>query len=338
MVLDFSMSHLLTNPNGKSNYILSPIPPDSNIIVSVAMITYNHESCISQAIESVLMQEADFNFELVIGEDCSTDRTCVIIEDYCKQYPEKIRLIRYDRNQGLLLNFYNVLNMCQGKYIALLEGDDYWSSQYKIQKQVDFLEEFRNCSICYHTVECFFEDKSKPSYYYPDFNQKKCSNIEDLLVGNFISTCSVMFKNRLFNKLPDWYFSLKLGDWPLHIFNAQYGEIGYINEVMSAYRIHQGGVWSRKDRYEIILDTEDMLKKVDLFLNKKYTKLIYAAIANWYYELFVEGDKRVNFEEAVNYSKNCIKSRTFLKYKGKKDLLKMYCLAFFPTLYKFLFL
>lgn len=324
--------------NQETNYLLSPLPATSNIKVSVAMITYNQERYIAQAIESVLMQETDFDFELVIGEDYSTDKTLSIVEDYCKRYPEKIKLIKYNENQGLLFNLYNVLNLCQGEFVALLEGDDYWTSKHKIQKQVDFLEKFDNCSICFHTTECFFENKSKPSYFHPELNYKKFSNIEDLLVRNFISTCSVMYRNRLFNELPNWYCLLKLGDWPLHIFNAQYGEIGYINEIMSAYRIHQGGVWSEKDRYEVIKNTEDMLKKIDLFLKNKHTKLIYAAIANWYYELFLVGDKRVSFSEAVAYSKTCIKSKKFYKYKSKKDWLKMYCLAYFPVLYKYLFL
>ena len=116
----------------------SPDPAD--VKVSVAMITYNHERFIAQAIESVLMQQTDFAVELVIGEDCSTDGTRAIVRDYGERYPERIRLLLPEHNLGMMPNFVATLKACRGQYVASVEGDDYWTDPHKLQKQVDFLE------------------------------------------------------------------------------------------------------------------------------------------------------------------------------------------------------
>ena len=105
-----------------------------DVKVSVAMITYNHERFIAQAIESVLMQQTDFAVELVIGEDCSTDKTRAIVCAYGERYPERIRLLLPERNQGMIPNFVATMNACQGQYIALLEGDDYWTDRIQAAK------------------------------------------------------------------------------------------------------------------------------------------------------------------------------------------------------------
>jgi glycosyltransferase involved in cell wall biosynthesis len=106
--------------------------------VSVLMITYNHEKFIAQAIDSILMQQTDFEYEIVVGDDFSKDRTRAILDNYKKKHPSKIKLLFPDRNLGMHRNFIQTLNSCQGQYVALLEGDDYWTSPYKLQKQVDF--------------------------------------------------------------------------------------------------------------------------------------------------------------------------------------------------------
>jgi len=109
-------------------------------VVSVYMITYNHESYIAQAIEGIMMQQTDFPIELVIGEDCSTDRTREICLEYQDKYPEIIRLLLPEKNIGIYKNSKSTFIECKGKYIAICEGDDYWTDPLKLQKQVYFLE------------------------------------------------------------------------------------------------------------------------------------------------------------------------------------------------------
>ena len=113
---------------------------DTSKKVSVFMITYNHEKYIAEALDSILMQETDFDFDIVIGEDCSTDATRRIVLEYSRKYPDKIKLLLHNVNVGFISNMMYVLEACTGKYVAMCEGDDYWTYPFKLQKQVDFLE------------------------------------------------------------------------------------------------------------------------------------------------------------------------------------------------------
>jgi glycosyltransferase involved in cell wall biosynthesis len=117
----------------------------SPIKVSVAMITYNHERYIAKALDNVLSQSTNFDYEVIIGEDFSTDNTRSIIIDYQKRYPDKFQLLLNDKNIGMHKNTAQVLRACRGQYVALLEGDDYWTSTHKLQLQVDFLDRHPEC-------------------------------------------------------------------------------------------------------------------------------------------------------------------------------------------------
>lgn len=244
--------------------------------LSVLMITYNQEKYVAQALDSILMQEVDFPYEIVIGEDCSTDGTRDIILRYQERYPEKIRSILTDRNVGMLQNFARTFRACSGQYVAILEGDDFWTSPKKLQKQVAFLDSHRECSLCFHTTEVFYEEKDASSYLSPSCH-REFSTIEDLLENNFIQTCSVMFRNKLFGDLPEWFCSGAIGDYPLHLLNAAHGSIGFIDEVMGAYRVHSAGVWSmqmEKNFLRNTLSTIQMYRNVDAQLGRKYHSII----------------------------------------------------------------
>lgn len=249
--------------------------------VSVCMITYNHEQFIKQAVASALQQVTGFEYEIVIGEDCSTDRTRDILVELQQANPDKIRLLLRDRNLGGQLNFVQTLSACRGEYIAYLEGDDYWTSSAKLQKQVDFLDQHSDFAICFHNALKFYADGGLSEPICAD-DQPAVSTIEDMLRKNFIPACSVMFRNKLFESFPDWFFSLKLGDWPLHILNAQYGKIGYINEVMAVYRIHRAAAWSALAPDRIIDYTIEMLRHVNAHFGYKYQQAVELAVDDLY--------------------------------------------------------
>ncbi len=258
--------------------------------VSVLVITYNHEGFITKAIESVLMQKVDFDYEIVIGEDCSTDNTRNILIDYQKKHPDIIRLLLHERNLGLYgrYNFIETLNACQGQYIAMLEGDDYWTSPYKLQKQADFLDSHPECAICFHNVMVIYDDSPgishpfcvpNPNGFYMQGQPKPISTLEDLLKGNFIQTPAVMFRARLFEEFPRWFYLTPMGDWPLHIMNAQHGNIGYIDEIMGVYRIHDGGVWSTKGLIPKLQREIETYRFFNAHLNFRYNKFIKSKIS-----------------------------------------------------------
>jgi glycosyltransferase involved in cell wall biosynthesis len=220
--------------------------------VSILTTTYNHERFIEQALESVLSQEVAFAYEHVIGEDCSTDRTRDLLLGAQRQHPDRIRLLLREQNIGRRNNFIDTFKACQGRYIAILEGDDYWTSTEKLQKQADYLDSHPECTICFHPVIKSHEDENWEKLFSPD-PIKETYTLEDLLDRNFIATCSAMFRNHLFDEFPQWFLHVPAGDLPLHVLNAQRGYIGYIDEVMAVHRIHSGGVWSPKatsDRLE----------------------------------------------------------------------------------------
>lgn len=272
--------------------------------VSVLIITYNHEEYIVAAINSALAQATSFDYEIIVGEDASSDRTREVVLDLQKEYPDKIRVLLSnaadsDRERTLGLggkaNFTNSLQACKGQYIAFLDGDDFWTDIHKLQKQVDFLDSHPEFAISCHNVTMFYEDGSRgPENLLPP-DQREVSTIEDLLFANFISTSSTVFRRGLFGELPDWFYSLKLGDWPLHILNAQHGKIGYLSEVMAAYRVHQAGVWFSWSKTGQLLEQIKMLDHVDAYLGFKYKKQIRTAQANWYREIawlcYEQGDR-----------------------------------------------
>jgi glycosyltransferase involved in cell wall biosynthesis len=125
------------------------------------MITYNHAPYIAQAIEGVLQQKTNFPFELVIGEDCSTDGTREIVFEYQKKHPDIIRVITSDENVGAKKNGLRVLKACQGKYIAFCEGDDYWHNPDKLQKQVDYMESHPECGMLFADCDAYYQRSKK---------------------------------------------------------------------------------------------------------------------------------------------------------------------------------
>lgn len=299
------------------------------------MVTYNHERFIAQAIDSVLMQKTDFDYELVIGEDCSKDKTREIVIDYQKKHPDKIKLLLPESNLGAAFNFVQTLKSCRGEYIALLEGDDYWTNPLKLQKQVDFLETHADCVICFHTVNFFYEDTEKKSYSSPEAGQKEISTIDDLFKKhNFLATCSTMLRNRLFDEFPKWYFLAPMGDYYLYLLYAQYGNIGYINEVMAAYRKHEGGTWSTATNKENIIKTITNIIEYHIIFNA-YTNYRYKKqIKNCISHFFIEQIKEYQKTEDTENLKSVLK-----KFKNEFSLvgfIRAIILLNHPKIYKYI--
>ena len=240
-------------------------------MVSVKMITYNHENFIAQAIESILMQETDFLFNLIIADDCSPDNTEEIVKKIISTNPKGhlINYFRHEKNIGINLNGIFGLNQCHGKYIAMCEGDDYWTDPLKLQNQVDFLENNKDFSICFTDYKVF--DESNRKFNYPDlknkYKNKSVFSRNDIILSNFIPTVTVMFKTRkeVFSKLDP---NLYPGDWFLHILNSEYGKIKFLPFESTVYRKHDGGVCSASNPID---NNMKYLKSIKIF-RKVYSK------------------------------------------------------------------
>ncbi|MBV9242488.1 MAG: glycosyltransferase, partial [Acidobacteria bacterium] len=147
-------------------------------LVSICMITYDHEPFIAQAIEGVLGQQAEFEIELVIGDDVSTDATGRICREYQAKYPSTVRVLERSHNLGIALNFMTTLEACEGKYVAICEGDDYWTDPRKLQKQVDYMESRPALAVCHHRLQIRDEGKGRLLGITPD--SKSVSSFADL--------------------------------------------------------------------------------------------------------------------------------------------------------------
>lgn len=252
--------------------------PESRPRVSVLMLTYNQEKYIRAAIESALMQRTTFNYEIVIGDDCSTDSTRIIVSEYAARNPDKIRLLLHSANVGSLRNLAEVLSHCRGELVAFLEGDDYWTSPEKLQKQVDFLDEHAECALCFHNATVIWEDRIHVPMSYNSRAQQQISSIEDLWRTNFIASCTVMWRKQLLGRLPEWFFELPYGDWALHMLCAQHGKIGYIDELLGVYRIHSAGAWSKLDTVQQLEAWLAFYESMNANLDFRYSRFAEAAI------------------------------------------------------------
>jgi glycosyltransferase involved in cell wall biosynthesis len=272
--------------------------------VSVLMLAYNHEKFIAQALDSVLMQQVDFNYEIVIGEDCSTDNTREILIRYQQEYPDKIRLLLPEKNLGMHDNFIQTFKACRGDYIALLEGDDYWTSPYKLQKQVDLLDAHADYTICFHSALVLYQDGSKGWCFPPENQEKKVFTLEDLLsLSNIMATASIMFRQGFIHEFPDWIYDVDFVDWILQILLAQHGNIGYIDETMSVYRIHPQGNWSRKSQIEGLLEITNLYQYLSNYLDSKYQKNVRVTLSQHYINLsinYIKNGDRKNARKYVN--------------------------------------
>jgi len=229
---------------------------DAPPLVSIKCITYNQEAYISDAIEGFLKQETTFPVEIIIHDDASTDKTAEIIREYASRFPSLIRPYYQSENQyskGIGLIRTVLSDMCTGKYIALCEGDDYWTDSLKLQKQVEFMESNTDTVLCFHKVKILELDGSLVDDYItkvPNHYQ----SIEALATyGNYIHTPSVLHRNIL-KTYPEQLNKSPLGDFFVYMLLAQNGKLGMIDQTMSVYR-NNVGIWSTQSEENRIIKT-----------------------------------------------------------------------------------
>jgi glycosyltransferase involved in cell wall biosynthesis len=218
-------------------------------LVSVCLITYNHEKYIRQAIEGVLMQKLTFDWEFIIADDYSTDGTRAILTEYQEKYPERIKLIFQEKNVGPAKNWLDLITAPQSKYIAYFEGDDYWTDENKLQKQVDFLEKNPNFTLCHSDVNVLTVDGTViDNHSLKSWNYKK--DVLDYRLAIFVPlafSCTSVFRNTLpVKKLST---NVKAGDWMIWVLLTLQGDAKFLKEKQAVYRQGTGvsvsSVWHK---------------------------------------------------------------------------------------------
>lgn len=277
--------------------------PD-NPVVSVCIATFQHAPYIEQCIESALMQQTNFPFEILLGEDESTDGTREICKAYAEKYPGKIRLFLRSRKDVIYINgnptgrFNAIQNFLEakGKYIALLEGDDYWSDPLKLQKQFDILETHPEIIVCHHWQKIAslnasgeYEETKAPTEgqgYYPE----TIATVREIFENRLRIKSRTMFFRNIFldgYKLPDWYFKLQFGDVPLCMIFGKFGNFYFLDEEMAVYRITAKGVagTGRKNflfTFNHFTEWIRIWEQGNIFFNREYEKETLRTIAYFY--------------------------------------------------------
>lgn len=242
--------------------------------VSVVVTAYNHENYITQCLDSILMQKGAFDLEVILGDDCSADRTRQIMQEYAERHPDVFILLPPTANMGVTRNIKRCLDACSGDYIAFCEGDDYWTDTYKLQKQMDFLESHPDYALCFNAIILYYQGESR---YAPHTGQllleKDTLTTEDLIPSSRASGFSCcMYRTSIVRKLPEEIFDISIADWMFNMACSRLGKVGFIRDWMSVYRIHAKGVWSGKSPIDQRRELLTLIDTYNQFFSYQYDR------------------------------------------------------------------
>lgn len=303
--------------------------------VSICCLTYNQEKYISKCLDSLLEQETNFLYEIIIHDDASTDNTAKIISEYEKKYPNIIKPIyqkenQYSKNSQKVLEF--ALNKTKGKYIALCEGDDYWIDKNKLQKQYDFLEQNKDCTILgadYEILEgkkitkrvTVFSEECKVSI--PEFINRKAS----------IQTATLFFRKKDLLPLPKYYYNAHIGDIPIELHLISKGYMHYVPQVVSVYRFQTEGSYSMKNKNNISkkISNHNKTKNIYIEFNKatkyQYDEIIKEYLLKYDFDFYLSIDNIKELKQKKYrklYKKIAINKKLKMHLKNNKIIYKLY--------------
>ena len=274
------------------------------------MVTFNQELYIAQAIDSVLMQKTTFPFKLIIGEDGSSDSTLAICQLYAKKYPDKIKLIANKANLGLVKNYQSVFKECTAKYLAILEGDDFWTDKYKLQKQFEALENDPDLGMV-HTNFTLYDDVMHKSYKPPRNALLDGHIFYSLIIDNYIGPLTVMLRKSILDQHLDFeimikekYQTIDIAMWLEISYNSK---VAYLNEILAAYRKKKGSISIPHDFDKLVDFTQTQLKTLKYFsdkypINKSIQKEVYNTIN---YNLMLKSIHYNRFDKTSLYRRQC---------------------------------
>ncbi|HHX37911.1 MAG TPA: glycosyltransferase [Clostridiaceae bacterium] len=267
--------------------------------VTVCFITFNQEAYIEQAIESILMQETNFNVHLLIHDDCSTDNTPAIIRRYMERYPDQITAILQEENQfsqNIGIQGEILAPLIKTEFAAMNEGDDYWLDPQKLQIQYDYMMSHPGCAACCHAAtQVSSEGEMKGIDMRMDFavnDPDQNLSLPYLIdLGSKVPTNSYFYRSSIgHNGFPSFYNDCVVGDYPMILYFATCGDVHFMNRVMSAYRHNAEGSWTRSwvinpDIYvQTNLSVIEMLRAFDQYTNRRYTAEIKQKVIDYEFE------------------------------------------------------
>lgn len=240
--------------------------------VSIILLTYNQSSYIRQSLDSIIMQRTKHDVEVIVADDASKDDTLDIIKEYAEKSPFPFIFLREQSNLGYNLNYKRAFDACNGDYVAIMEGDDYWTDPKRIDKHIAFLDTHRECSMSFNRIVFFYQDLL-------DYQVKEWNSSEDYIyytskqqiTGNKIGNLSAcFFRKNIIDKFKPGLFDLRVADWMLGIVFGQYGFIAELKDSMSVYRIHGKGVWSQQNEEEQTKRLIENISEYNKYLDYKF--------------------------------------------------------------------
>tara|TARA_R110000850_G_scaffold161799_1_gene286387 strand:+ start:1350 stop:2381 length:1032 start_codon:yes stop_codon:yes gene_type:complete len=279
--------------------------------VSIICMTFNQESYIENTIKGFLIQETDFKFEIIIHDDASTDRTPKIIKAYAEKYPSLIKVIQQSENQYSkkpTLPTHTAINATNGKYIAICEGDDYWSSENKIRQQIELLEKNPETDLCYHDCEHLSGGSiiTSPKKISKNLECHSYVSFESIVKGGgaFICTPSIVMRSSSVKNLPDFFLNSPVGDYVLQVLSASSNGAIKLNKPMAVYRVASQGSWSseqanyNKERNTRTLTAMiETISALDNYLANTHSNAFDIAIAKEYVVFAFKALKAKDIEE-----------------------------------------
>ncbi len=242
--------------------------------INIILITYNHAAYIRQTLESILMQEISADVEIIIADDCSPDNTADIIKEYEDKTDFTFTYLQHPHNLGYVRNYQQAFKACAGDYVAIMEGDDYWTSPNHLQNHINHLVEHPDSPMSYNRHLRLFVDQGREEIF--DWLSDKDYELvttEQLAMGNRIGNLSCcMFRGKYIKEIDAQLFDMEIADWMLGMYMGQFGPLMYLKEVTSAYRIHDNGQWSKMDERSQFIRTIELINEYDNYFNYKYTE------------------------------------------------------------------
>ena len=296
----------------------------SNLQLSVCIITYNQEKYLPQALDSILNQEHNYSYEIIVGEDCSTDNTRKVLEDYATKYPDIIKPIYNNHNLGLLKNYYNVLSHCNGKYIMECAGDDYWLPG-KVQKQISFMEQNNYVGLCYGKKIDYIQNCNKKI----KTSCKGFTEYSDLIQYNSIPAASVCIRNELLKKYinevrpldKDW----KMEDYPMWLWFSMNSKIVYMDNRFIVYRVLENSISHQIDIEKQLSYQKSVINIRNYYLEKNKQPILPIDENKLKFDILIN-------ECLFNYNKNnyqkLMEINSRIKHHSLKEKLKLQIVKF----------
>lgn len=228
--------------------------------VSVIIITYNQQHCIDRAIAGVMHQRGDFDIELIVANDASTDDTLTHVKRWQRRYPQSVKIIDHPANVGFRANYLSAFRAATGRYLAMCDADDYWTDPGKLARQTAWMEAHPECAITFHRVINVYEPGGEKSL--SNGGQAIDTDITHLSRSNYITNMSVMYRRALVTDYPDWLAEASLPDYAYHMLYAAHGSIHYFSRPMGVYSQSAAGAWSLNGEAERLKMALDVRKRL----------------------------------------------------------------------------